>query len=121
MNWLTKKQKNWFQEREIKVGGIYMFPRFGFELYSKPCYSSGQYLDTNPFTKSLDNERLIVKEKIDGFCRINFVSGKKCPDGYIEEYDLKQRDVFEKLILYFLCFIPLVIYNNLKKPEPQNY
>lgn len=117
MKWLTEKQKTWFQEREIKVGGIYMFPRFGFELYSKPSYSSGQYLDTNPFTKSLDHERLFVKEKIDGFCRINFVSGKKCPDGYIEEFDLKQRDLIERLILYFFCFIPLVIYNNLKSSK----
>ncbi len=108
---LTEKQKEWFSTRTIKVGQSYMFPRFGFYIYPDPSYLYGEYLDTNPFTKSLDNERFLVKEKIDGFCRGNFEFRPKGADSYIEESGLAERDIFEKFILYLFCFIPIVVYN----------
>jgi hypothetical protein len=74
---LTTKQKEWFSKRTIKVGQVYMFPRFGFFIYTKPCYSSGEFFGTNPFTKSLDHERFLVKDKVNGFCRGNFEDLKK--------------------------------------------
>lgn len=108
---LTKRQKKWFNQREIKVGEAYMFPRFGFEIYSRPDYLYGEYFDCNPLTRSLDHERFLVKEKVNGFCRGNFQYRPKGADHYLDEIDLAKRDVIEKSILYLLCYIPLIIFN----------
>lgn len=112
---LTQQQKHWLSNRKIEVGQAYMFPRFGFEIYSRPSYLYGEYLDTNPFTRSLDHERFLVKEKINGFCRGNFQHRPKGADMYLEETDLKKRDIFEKSILCLFCFIPLAIFNLIKR------
>src|SRR6478736_8159624 len=120
MKLITDKQKYWFANRTIKVGESYMFPRFGFYIYSNPSYAYGDYMRTNPFTKSLDHTRFLVKEKVNGFCRGNFENKPARQDAYLEERELQRRDMFEKSILYLFCFIPLVIYNffarkNIKK------
>ena len=108
---LTDKQKYWFKNRTIEIGQAYMFPRFGFFIYLSPSYMGGEYLDTNPFTKSLDNQRFLVKSKINGLCRGNFEHKPTSQDAYLEEAELQRRDAFERLILYSFCYIPLIIYN----------
>lgn len=112
---LTDTQKTFLFERKIKVGGLYLLPRWGFTIYTQPSYSTGQYLDTNPFTKSLDHERIVVKEIVGDFCRVNFTTGKKSADGFIETDDLKYRDNVEICLMYFFCYIPMVVYNLFKK------
>lgn len=80
MKLLTTKQKQWLISKTIKENDFYMFPRFGFTVYSEPNYSSGQHVNTNPFTKSLDGEYFLVKEKVNGFCRGNFYHKPKGRD-----------------------------------------
>jgi hypothetical protein len=64
MKLLTTKQKQWLVRKTIKENNFYMFPRFGFTVYTSPNYMSGEYVDINPFTISLDGEMFLVKEKI---------------------------------------------------------
>lgn len=111
MNLLTKKQKQFLSRREIKVGGFYSFPTFGFDVYAEPNYSSGGRLDTNPFTKSLASEFFVVKEIKDDFCRGNFQNRPKGRDFYITKEQLSHRDSFVKLLLSLLLFIPFFVYN----------
>lgn len=108
---LTDKQKEWLKNRTIEVGHSYMFPRFGFFIYTQPDPMYGEYMDTNPFTRSLDHERFLVNKKINGFCRGNFEHRRKRRDIYIEEEELQRRDVFEKSMLYLFCYVPLLVYN----------
>lgn len=88
-----------------------MFPRFGFTIYAEPNYTSGKHIDTNPFTKSLDNEMFLVKEKVNGFCKGNFYHKPTDIDWWLSEEELSRRGLIEIVFLFFLCFIPLSIYN----------
>lgn len=115
MKLLTDKQKQFLSRREIKVGSFYSFPAFGFDFYAEPNYSSGARMDTNPFTKSLQNEFFVVKEIINGeFCRGNFQYRPKGYDFYITHEQLSKRDSMPKLLLSILLFIPFFIYNLFK-------
>ncbi len=111
MKFLTTKQKQWLVRKSIKVNDFYMFPRFGFTVYAEPNYASREYIDTNPFTKSLDSEMFLVKEKINGFCRGNFYHKPKGRDMYLSEEELSRRGLIEMLFLLIISFIPLTIYN----------
>lgn len=122
MKFLTNKQKLFLSRREIKVGGFYSFPTFGFDIYAEPNYSSGKTLDTNPFTKSLAGEFFIVNEIIDDdFCKGNFQHRPKGRDFYITVEQLSKRDSFVILLLSVLLFIPFFVYNlftgEIKKSE----
>lgn len=116
MKLLTPSQKLFFFQKKIKAGTWYMFPRFGFTVYEQPCYTQGksEHMDTNPFTKSLDHEYFMVKEKINGFCRGNFVNKPHHTDFYLTEEELSSRDMFECLFLFLVCSIPMLIYNIFK-------
>ena len=120
MKLLTKKQVNWLFSKNIKVGEWYMFPRFGFTIYEKP-FIKGSYIDTNPFTKSLDNQYFVVKEKINGFCRGNFQHKPAPTDFYLEERELSNRNLIEFFFLLIICFIPMILYNIYKKLTKRNY
>ena len=111
MKLLTTKQKQWLVRKTIKENDFYMFPRFGFTVYAEPNYASGEYIDTNPFTKSLDSEMFLVKEKINGFCRGNFYHKPKGRDVYLSEEELSRRGLIEMLFLLIISFIPMTIYN----------
>lgn len=114
MKLLTTEQKKWIAFRKIEVGRSYPFPRWGFTMYSSPSYSSGVSMDTNPFTRSLDHERFLVKGKVDGFCLGNFEDNPKGPDFYMKETDLEMKDWIEISFLMIFCFLPMVINNLLK-------
>lgn len=114
MKFLTTKQKQWLSKRTIKENEIYMFPRFGFWGYATPDYTYGIYIDINPFTKSLDREPFLVKEKINGFCKGNFYYNPLEQDFYLDEIELETRDIIEYYILIIFSFIPLSIYNCFK-------
>jgi hypothetical protein len=111
MKLLTQKQKNWILRKNIKEGNLYMFPRFGFVAYRQPNLQSGEYININPFTKSLDNELFIVKEKINGFCKGNFHNKPLPQDIYLSEDELSRRELIEIVLLLIISFIPLTIYN----------
>lgn len=111
MTFLTTKQKAWLIRKTIKAGDFYSFPPMGFTIYAEPSYSGGEYMDTNPFTKSLAGEFFLVKEKINGFCKANFYDRPKGADMYLIEEELSQRPIFEMLILLIITFLPLIIYN----------
>lgn len=113
---LTQKQKDWLNRRTVKVGGFYLFPQYGFTIYARPSYASSKYyLDTNPFTKTLNGDYFLVKEKIDGFCKGDFYRSPTGTDFYISESDLSFRDLPEYLFLLAVCFIPMTIYNLLNR------
>lgn len=114
MNLLTEKQKDWLIERPIKIDEIYMFPRFGFNIYENPDELSGMFFDTNPFTKSLDSQRFVVKEIINGFARGNFYNKPTKKDFYLKLSELKQRDLLEIFTLYVFIVPFFVIYNLIK-------
>lgn len=114
MKLLTTKQKQWLISRNIKENESYMFPRFGFSVYSEPDFINKEYIDTNPFTRSLDNERFLVKEKINGFCKGNFLYKPKGKDFYLKEEELSIRGLIETLFLLIISFISMVIYNYFK-------
>lgn len=111
MKFLTTKQKQWLVRKTIKENDFYMFPRFGFTVYLEPNYSSGERIHTNPFTKSLDNEMFLVKEKVNGFCKGNFYNNPKGRDMYLSEQELAKRGLIETLFLFIISFIPMYIYN----------
>lgn len=111
MKLLTKSQKKFLSRREIKIGGFYSFPTFGFDIYAEPTYGSGGRMETNPFTKSLANEFFVVKEIKGDFCKGNFQHRPKGRDFYITQEQLSYRDSFVKLLLSVLLFIPFFAYN----------
>lgn len=111
MDLLTQKQKQWLVRKTINVGEAYMFPRFGFTIYSEPKYSTGEYIDINPFTKSLDAEAFLVKEKINGFCKGNFERKPKYPDMYLTEEELSRRDLIEITLLFLITALPMILWN----------
>lgn len=114
MKILTKKQKTWMIQKDIKVGGFYSFPTMGFNIYPKPDYLTGEYMDTNPFTRSLAGEFFLVKEITDGFCKGNFYNKPKGSDMYITVNELSSRGLFEMLVLFLTCSMPFAIYNMIK-------
>ena len=114
MKLLTKKQKIWMIQKDIKTGSFYSFPAMGFNVYSMPNYSSGEYIDTNPFTRSLAGEFFLVKEITNGFCKGNFYDKPKGADIYITVDTLSRRGLFEMSSLFLTCSVPFVIYNIIK-------
>lgn len=114
MKLLTKKQKTWMIQKDIKAGNFYSFPPMGFTVYPTADYLNGEFIDTNPCTKSLAGEFFLVKEIIDGFCRGNFYYKPKGADMYITVSELSRRGLFEMLFLFLTCSIPLVVYNMIK-------
>lgn len=113
---MTLEQRRFCAIKKIKVGSTTMFPRFGFSVFAEPNYASeGMYMDTNPFTKSLDRELFEVKEiTANGFVRGNFYSRPKGRDFYIAKSELEMRGAIETILLLILCFIPCAIYNLFK-------
>ncbi len=112
MQFLSEKQKAFLIKKEIKAGQAYSFPSFGFNVYEKPSYASDQnYLDTNPFTKSLEGELCDVKGITDGFCRVNFTRRPQSPDFYMRIEELQYRNIFEVCVLFVITIIPFLIYN----------
>lgn len=119
---LTIEQMQWLLYREIKTGKAYMFPRFGFTVYDKPSYASDfEKLDTNPFTKSLDHHRFLVKEEVNGFFRGNFERRPLSSDFYISVDEMSSRGTLEWLFLLTICYIPMVIYNYFTKEKQNQY
>lgn len=114
---LTKRQWNWLNRREIKEGELYMFPRFGFNIYSSDSYIDSEYININPFTRSLDHESFIAKEKRNGFVRGNYYHKPLTQDFYLEERELSYRDRIEFLLLLGLCYIPFFVYNLFKSKK----
>ncbi len=115
MKLLTKKQKLWLLIKEIKIGGSYTFPAMGFSFYGTPDFDNQEYIDTNPFTRSLAYQRFKVKEIKNGFCKGNFAFNPKGPDMWLLESDLEMRGLFESLFLLIVCFIPFLIKNSFNK------
>lgn len=114
MRFLTEGQKQWMVRKTIKVGGFYSFPAMGFTVYVEPKYSSGEKIETNPFTRSLAGQFFLVKAKENGFCKGNFYERPKGRDMYLDEEELARRGLFEMLFLFLISFIPLAIYNLFK-------
>ncbi len=111
MKFLTQKQKEWLVRKTINVGNHYVLPRYGFNIYTSPNYSYGEFISLNPFTKSLTGEYFIVKEKKDDFCRGNFHYKPHKVDFYLTEEALSRRDLIEMTLLFLISIIPLLISN----------
>lgn len=111
MKFLTKKQKIFLSNKKIRVNDFYPFPSFGFNIYSEPNYHNGEYMNTNPFTKSLSSEYFLVKEITNGFCKGNVKYNPKGNDFYITEQELSKRGTLEVILLSIILFIPLLLHN----------
>lgn len=116
LKYLTTGQRSFLVKVKIKEGGLYMFPRYGFNAYEKPEYRTGEWLDTNPFTNSLDGEMFLVTEITDnGFVKGNFASGGRGRDFYMLINELETRGLLTMIILTVLLYIPFVLYNYFTK------
>lgn len=111
MKKLTQRQRDFIAKRDLKIGSIYMLPRFGFYVFSKPDYDSGMYMDTNPFTKSLDYQPFELKEIRDNFVRGNFFHGANGADFWLMRDDIELREGIVMLLLLCIFYIPFRIYN----------
>jgi hypothetical protein len=112
MKLITEKQMQFFLRKRIAINSLQMLPRWGFIAYEQPYLSSECVtVDTNPFTKSLDHELIIIKKKINGFCKVNFYKKPYKTDFYIEESLLEKRDLIEMVFIILSCYIPFVFYN----------
>ena len=114
MRFLTTKQKLWMIKRTIKVDNFYMFPMFGFHIYPEANYLNSEYMDVNPFTKSLGHECFNVKEKVNGFFKGNFYHKPLIKDFYLSEDELSSRSFIEIFLIMSFALIPLVIFNLLR-------
>lgn len=104
-----EKYKRLINYREINIGDIYLFPQWGFFVYETPNHNNGRYLDTNPMTKSLNNDYFLTKEKEGGFIRGNFYKKPLSQDFYLTELSISKRDLVDKTLfcLFVLPFIYL--------------
>lgn len=111
---LTDKQTEWLNYRTIKVGGYYSLPRWGFFAFPEPNWSHREYVDINPFTKSLDGQLVEAKEIKGDFVRVNFVDKPAPKSIWLETEELAHRDAIERFFVYLLCWLPMVIYNKVR-------
>lgn len=108
---LTDDQKKWLRNRKIKENNVYIFPRIGFYLYTKPSYLHSERIDTKPFLESLVYETFLAKKKENGFVKGNFYRRPNENDFYLDEKELSTRDFIEVFFLYMFTTIPMVLYN----------
>lgn len=115
---LTQKQKTFLLVQKITVNGIYMFPSWGFVAYKYPDPEMSHCIDNNPFTRSLDHERFLVKEiKPDSkYVRGNFYRRPLANDFYLLKEELEERPMILVLLLTIICYVPFTVYNLFKKP-----
>lgn len=116
MNWLTDGQKEFLIKQEIKVGNVCMLPRWGFAVYGSPEYGDYQWLDTNPFTKSLDDQPIKVLEVQDNFIKVEFLKKRRKASTpfWLLKSEIEVRSFTETVILTILCAIPFTVYNLFK-------
>ena len=109
---LTEGQKKFCSEKTIKIGDIIMLPRFGFTAYSSP-FGERFYMDSNPFTNSLDASPVIVKGEESGFYKVEFAEsrGKYEPPFYVRKYEMESRPALEILFLRIFLWPFFTVYN----------
>ena len=101
---LKESQKEYIRVRALKIGELYMFPRWGFTIYD--ANKNADYLSTNPFTKSLDKQFFYLKEiGEDGLVRGNFYERPLKQDFYLNAEELKKRDHVEMFFMS-LFYVP---------------
>lgn len=113
MKLLKKKQKHFIFKRDVKVNELHMFPRFGFNVYSEPNGES-QFINLNPFTKSLDHELFLVKEKVGKFYKGNFHRKPIANDFYLTRKVIDNRSAIEVVFLFIVAIVPFLVYNTIK-------
>lgn len=108
----TDEQKISFMFRKLKVGSIYMLPSFGFTAYSSPNGAS-EYIDTNPFTKSLDSQPVELIEMDGSYCKVKFIESRKGkrPEFWIRASDVAYRGIIGGLIFAAIASVPYMAYN----------
>ena len=113
---LTQGQRTYLLKRNVVRGMIYMFPQWGFYVYSADG-SDRSHMDTNPFTRSLGNEMFYVKEILDnGLVRGNFYHRPHKQDFYLDKSDLEYRGIFNSL--FDKTLIPFfMVYNLFSEKE----
>ena len=103
-----KDYKKILNTRELSIGKAYMLPRWGFTLFEQPDgLSKSVIMDTNPFTKSLDNHPVRIKYLDKNFVGVNFADNPTGPDFYLYRWRLEERDFVEKIFVavFLLPFI----------------
>jgi len=89
-----------------------MLPRFGFTAYQVPSYLHGEYISTNPFTKSLDYSYVEVIDEVDGFYKLKFQNSKPGERHfYLSKSEMEFRGVWTTMILRVLMWPVFSIYN----------
>lgn len=112
---LTPSQRFFLVRRRIEVGEAYPLPRWGFSVYSGPSFGDRGFIDTNPFTRSLDHDLAEVKEIKGPFVRINLLRNPVPYDFWMEGEELSRRDVIESLLLTLLCYVPMLVWNLVRR------
>jgi len=116
---LTKKQLDFCFKRTIKINNTYMLPRFGFTAFQEP-YGDNFYMDTNPFTKSLDYSTVIVTGEDRGFYKVRFSERRRHEpliQFYLPKHEMEMRSAFEGVFLRIVLWPFFSIYNLFKKQK----
>lgn len=111
-DWLTPDQRNFLTRRNLKIGGSSPLPRWGFHVYSKPDVAYGEWLDANPFTKSIDGVYVKIISFDHIFVQVNFSNRPCSKNFYIPKHQLEKRDIFE-IIFLFAFAAPLMVFRNI--------
>jgi len=125
---LTPGQLKFLHTKKLEIGGLCSFPRYGFTVYEKLSDLKPQHISTNPFTRSLDHELLVIetfiarriyleKLSVEEMVEVNFYKKPLHRSFFIPKAELEKRDIAEVIALYALCYVPFRIYNYFRKEE----
>ena len=125
---LTPGQWKFLHIKKLQIGGLCSFPRYGFTVYEKLSDMHPQHINTNPFTRSLDHELLVIerfiprriyleKFSIEEMVEVNFYKKAYHKSFFIPKAELERRDIAEVISLYALCYVPFRIYNYFRKEK----
>lgn len=116
---LTSKQKHFLFFRNLKEGSVVLLPQMGFSVWAEPNFlSKTEWVNTNPFTKSLNGSPVVVQEIVNQFVKVKFIDNKTPNlDFYLLKTDLEIRAMVEIIFLSFFCVLAFFIYNLFKKDE----
>lgn len=107
---LTEKQKQFLHTKKLKIGKLYTFPNEHFIVYTKPNYFDGIFINRVPYNHIRNAYFEMIEERgdfLEGFAYSKVGKTKV----YMRKQDILSRTNGEVWMLYFFCYLPMIIYN----------
>lgn len=108
---LTEKQKQFLHTKKLKIGRWYTFPDKPFYVYIEPNWLSDKTLIdavTPGYIRGAYFEVVEIKDDFLGGVVHSKMGRVKM---YIKKWDILYRTNGEVWVLYFFCYLPMIIYN----------